>query len=231
MICLIFVSSLPSMGQETTKDDYLSTVKGELKKEWPHNRTINLVFHGHSVPTGYFQTPTVNTLGAYPHLTLKALKVKYNSAVVNAITTSIGGENAQQGAKRFKEEVLTMRPDILFIDYALNDRYIGLNESRKAWSMMIEEALQYGCKIILLTPTPDTTEDILDNNSPLAKHAEQIRKLAKFYHVGLVDSYAEFKRIKNNGESLNDYMSQNNHPNEKGHQVVADSIIQSLFRE
>ena len=43
--------------------DYLKEMKIELKKEWPKNRTINLVFHGHSVPAGYFKTPIVNTLG------------------------------------------------------------------------------------------------------------------------------------------------------------------------
>ncbi len=35
--------------------DYLKEIKLELKKEWPKNRTINLVFHGHSVPAGYFK--------------------------------------------------------------------------------------------------------------------------------------------------------------------------------
>jgi len=41
---------------------YLSDVKQELEKTWPQNRTVNLVFHGHSVPAGYFLTPHVNTL-------------------------------------------------------------------------------------------------------------------------------------------------------------------------
>jgi hypothetical protein len=38
------------------------------------NRTINIVFHGHSVPSGYFKTPQVNTLSSYPHIFLKKLK-------------------------------------------------------------------------------------------------------------------------------------------------------------
>lgn len=78
-------------------------------------------------------TPVVNTLGAYPHLTLHAIKEHYPYAVVNVITTSIGGEQSEQGEKRFKKEVLTHRPDLLFIDYALNDRSIGLERSLKAW--------------------------------------------------------------------------------------------------
>ena len=45
---------------------YLNDLKKELQKEWPNNRTINLVFHGHSVPAGFFKTPEVNILSSYP---------------------------------------------------------------------------------------------------------------------------------------------------------------------
>ena len=54
--------------------NYLSGIKAELKKEWPNNRTINLVFHGHSVPAGFFKTPIVNTFDSYPFQVLKILK-------------------------------------------------------------------------------------------------------------------------------------------------------------
>ena len=56
---------------------YLNKIKAELKVEWPKNRTINLVFHGHSVPAGYFKTPVVNTWESYPNLVSKELKTIY----------------------------------------------------------------------------------------------------------------------------------------------------------
>ena len=52
---------------------YLSGLKKEMQIEWPKNRTFNVVFHGHSVPAGYFKTPLVNTLSAYPALVLKKI--------------------------------------------------------------------------------------------------------------------------------------------------------------
>src|SRR5690606_10770788 len=110
-------------------NDYLKEIKEELKMEWPNNRTINLVFHGHSVPAGYFKTPIVNTLDAYPFQVLKGIKEHYPHAVINIINTSIGGENSVSGAERFDAEVLIHRPDVLFLDYALNDTGIGLETS------------------------------------------------------------------------------------------------------
>jgi lysophospholipase L1-like esterase len=183
------------------------------------------------VPSGYFRTPDVRTLQAYPQLVLEAVKEAYPCAVVNAIVTAIGGENAEQGAARFCREVLTHRPDVLFIDYALNDRGTGLERARAAWEKMIEAALDDSVKVILLTATPDTSVHILDNQSPLALHSQQIRELAAKYHIGLADSYAAFREKKANGEDIVDYMSQINHPNGKGHGVVRDLIVRWLISD
>ena len=71
--------------------DYLSEVKNRLQVKWPDNHTINLVYHGHRVPSGYFETPHVNTLASYPHVVLKNLKELYPYAVINTIVTAIGG--------------------------------------------------------------------------------------------------------------------------------------------
>lgn len=207
------------------KDNYLESIKQELLKQWPKNRTINLVFHGHSVPSGYFKTPDVQTLQAYPHLLLKHLKQVYPHAVINTILTCIGGENAEQGAKRFKRDVLNHRPDVLFIDYALNDRGIGLDASRESWEFMIKAALKKNIKVILLTATPDQKVDINDRTTDLQKLSDQISGLANTYKIGLVDSYAVFQQRISAGGILSDYMSQVNHPNEKGHLLVVDGIM------
>ncbi|WP_372755728.1 SGNH/GDSL hydrolase family protein [Mariniflexile sp.] len=227
---LLFLSALLSFNfacaqQVALAESYLDGLKEELRIAWPKNRTINLVFHGHSVPTGYTTKGVTDRLNAYPFLTLKHINNHYPFSVVNTITTSIGGEQAEQGAKRFKNDVLNYKPDVLFIDYALNDRSIGLERAKKAWEQMIEEALEYGTKVVLLTPTPDLKEDIASEETDLAKHSEQIRGLAKKYNVGLVDSYALFKKIAKT-EHLSGFMSQNNHINQKGHQFVADAILE-----
>lgn len=211
-------------GQET----YLDTVKTELRKKWPDNRTVNLVFHGHSVPSGYLTQGVTDRLNAYPYLTLKKVNDHYPYSVVNTIITSIGGEQSEQGAARFSEEVLNHRPDVLFIDYALNDRSIGLERAKAAWEKIIKEALEYGTKVILMTPTPDLKEDITNEDSDLARHSEQIRQLAEQYEVGLIDSYALFRRLAET-EPLPAFMAQNNHINQKGHQLVADAIYEAYF--
>lgn len=226
---IFILFSLNALTQTGKQQDYLGDIRQEMQKKWPHNKTINLVFHGHSVPSGYFNTPYVRTMLAYPQQVLEAVKEIYPYAVVNSITTAIGGENAEQGAKRFEQDVLCHNPDVLFIDYALNDRGIGLERSRQAWGEMIKEAQRQGIKVILMTPTPDLTENMLDDNSPLEQYSKQIRDLSVKYGTGLVDSYAAFKQKKKDGRDLNAFMSQSNHPNEKGHEVVKELILDYFF--
>lgn len=207
------------------KDNYLNSIKTELIKEWPKNRTINLIFHGHSVPSGYFVTPDVRPLQSYPFLLLKELKKIYPFAVINIILTCIGGENSENGAKRFKKQVLNHKPDVLFIDYALNDTGIGVEASRKAWEYMIKAASKKNIKVILLTATPDQRVDFLSKETDLQNISNQIIELSNKYKTGLVDNYTVFQKLVSSGQKVTDYMSQVNHPNEKGHQLVVDGMM------
>lgn len=209
----------------SAQGEYLSPVKDELQKKWPQNRVINLVFHGHSVPAGYFKTPDVRTLEAYPQQVLQLLKEKYPYATVNVIVTAIGGENSTAGAKRFKKTVLTHQPDVLFIDYALNDRKMGLEQSAKNWRSMIKLAQKKHIKIILLTPSPDMSEDWARPGSKLDSFANQVRSLAGEYKIGLADSFKKFVALVQAGKKIQDYMSQSNHPNREGHRLIAEEIM------
>jgi acyl-CoA thioesterase-1 len=227
--CSKSVSHSEPLPEIATADEsnYLEGICRELSLQWPNNRTITIVCHGHSVPAGYFNTPTVKPFDSYPHLLYKALKAKYPDAVINVIVTAIGGEDSIAGAKRFRAEVMNHRPDVILIDYALNDRSAGLDESSRAWSAMIEVALAENIKVLLLTPTPDIHHVPDDTTEDLNLHANQIRSLAAKYHVGLVDSLAAFDLELKNGTRMSDLLSNGyNHPNKKGHEIVVQRILQ-----
>jgi acyl-CoA thioesterase I len=207
---------------------YLNELVIGLARQWPDNRTANIICHGHSVPAGYFATPFVNTLAAYPYQVLEQLKERFPFAVINVIVTAIGGEDSESGAARFETEVLCHRPDALTIDYALNDRAIGLKRAETAWRSMIETALLRSIKVILLTPTLDQIglrSGDPSSDEELSRHADQVRSLAMEYHLGLADSHAVFQNHIDNGGHLFDLLSHINHPNSFGHRLVAMEIL------
>lgn len=205
---------------------YLRELVVELSRQWPDNRTVTIVCHGHSVPAGYFATPFVDTFNAYPHLLHRLLKDRFPYAVVNVIVTAIGGEGSRQGADRFAGDVLTHRPDVVLIDYGLNDRDLGPAGAEAAWREMIEAALAAGSKVILLTPTHDVAAiERGERWEQLCAHAEQIRRLADDYGVGLADSFQKFADHAANGGDPTDLLSWTNHPNRSGHELVAAALV------
>lgn len=202
---------------------YLDDILAELEKRWPDNRTVNIICHGHSVPSGYFDTPVVDTFNAYPHLLHRLIKERYPYAVVNVIVTAIGGENAVSGAARFRRDVLALRPDVVVIDYSLNDR--GVPGAQEAWEDMLRQAAEAGVKVILCTPTWDTTwHEQSDYWQDLVRHAAQVRALADRFQVGLADNYAAFQAAVEESGDLKRLLSHWNHPNRAGHELAAREI-------
>ena len=208
-----------------SKTEAYASLCAKLSERWPDNRTLNFVCHGHSVPSGYACTPWVDTFHAYPHLVHRTLKQRFPYAVMNVIVTAIGGENSGQGAARFEQDVLCHKPDLVILDYGLNDRGIGLAAAEQAWRSMIRKTKEYGAEVMLLTPSWDQTWYKKDGEwQALCAHAGQIRFLAEEYGVALGDSFAAYERYICQGGDLADLLSHWNHPSPLGHELIAREI-------
>jgi acyl-CoA thioesterase-1 len=210
---------------------YLRHVVEQLQTPYPNNRIINIACHGHSVPAGYFKTPEVRTFDSYPYLLHVALKSRFPNAIANVIVTAVGGEDSQRGAARFQTDVLRLRPDVVTIDYALNDRKIGLECAEAATRKMIEAATAENALVVLLTPSGDLEANLTDTEDPLNRLASQLRTLAQQYQIGLADSAAAFQTYCENGGRLEELMSHIRHPNRSGHQLIADTLLDCFIAE
>ena len=194
---------------------------GEFTKKWPHNRAINLVFHGHSVPAGYHKTPEVKPFESYPHLLHQELTRRFPDAVIHVIITAIGGENSIPGDRRFERDVLTHKPDVIFIDYALNDRRQDEAKVEAAWRSMVRKAKEKNIPVILLTPTGDSSADLPNPEDPLCQRAQLVRRVAEAESVPLADVFSAWRAEVDKGTPQTDLLSQINHPNLRGHQLAA----------
>jgi len=200
----------------------------ELKKEWPKNRTINVVFHGHSVPAGYHETPEVQPFDSYPLMAMQKIQKANPHAVMNAIVTAIGGEDSVKGAARFERDVLSMKPDVIFIDYALNDRRLPEKEVEKAWRSMAKAAKAKRVPVVFMTPTGARNVRIDAADEPLEIRAAIIRKVAAEEGVPVADVWAAWKKELKGGVKQDRLLAQANHPNRKGHEIAA-KVIAGIF--
>ena len=204
------------------------TLLQELKVAWPENLTIHLVFHGHSVPAGYHKTPVVKPFDSYPLLSLEKIQKANPHAVINAIVTAIGGEDSIKGAARFEKDVLTLRPDVIFIDYALNDRRLPEADVEKAWRSMARAAKAKGVPVIFLTPTGADNVRYDAPDEPLEIRAAIIRKVAAEEGVPVADVFAAWKAELGKGKKQESLLATANHPNRKGHELAA-KVIAEVF--
>lgn len=200
----------------------LAAVIHDLQASWPDNRTIDIVAFGHSVPAGFGVTPAVHKREAYPRLLEDALADAYPHAVLNVITSAVGGENSQQGRERFQRDALAHSPRVVLIDYGLNDRGLELKASARNLAAMITEARQAGACPILLTPTWDEQARPDRAGDPLLAQAAMIRRLGELTDVPVSDSLAAFQAYAGDRHQL---MAQFNHPNRAGHALVLGQLM------
>jgi hypothetical protein len=93
---------------------------------------------------------------------------------------------------------------------------------------MINAARETRAKLILMTPTWDIFpgQDGGPRNDALTEHAALIRDLAAAAAVGLADSYRAFEHCIQAGRGhLADLLSWPNHPNARGHALVAEELM------
>jgi lysophospholipase L1-like esterase len=172
----------------------------------------------------------VKPFESYPQLVYQELKRRYPFAVINVIVTAIGGENSIKGAARFERDVLCHQPDVIFVDYALNDRRSPPAEVEAAWRSMITAAKKAGIPVVLITPTGDSAAKLADPQDPLCRSADLIRRLAREENVLLADVFAAWQAEVAKGTPQTDLLSQSNHPNLRGHTLAAEVIARPFLK-
>jgi len=158
----------------------------------------------------------------------QGLNTRFPTAVINSITTAIGGENSIQGAARFRRDVLSLQPDLLFIDYAINDQNLPLDMVESAWRDMITMARRNHVPVVLLTPTGTVPNDLGNPTDPLSIRADLIRRLGQEYDLPVADVSARWQETVDAGTPKESLLSQYYHPNEAGHRIAATEILSTI---
>ena len=109
----------------------------------------------------------------------------------------------------------------------------------------VDALQQQDCKIILMTPNPlrwtpamkrlygkppYRPDDPDGFNVSLSPYADCVRELAKNRKIPIVDVYVAFLAYgKVKGQSIDNLLIDGVHPNDKGHRLVADLLIEEML--
>lgn len=166
---------------------------------------------------------------------------KYGGAVL-VQADAVNGETSRQALERYHYCVLSHRPDVLHIQFGLNDcnfwetdlgkPRVTASSYKANLSELIEKAYAYKInKVVLHTNhvTPDkdysffTDQTFKDN---IRIYNDIVREVANDFKVGLIDIEANQEQaLKKDGLSYADFvLSDGIHLNECGHDLYYDSI-------
>ena len=202
----------------STGNNYrLKTALEKIKK----GEKVTLAALGGSVTEG--AGPEKFTDG-YVFQFFRALKAAYapgNGENVIFDGAGLSGTPSQLGIVRYKQDVVDVlggNPDILIIEFAVNDA--GDDFSARGFEALVRDAL---------SASPETAVIALYSAATYGNTAAQKKPIANHYQIPQVDILPVVKKGISSGKvKEKDYYTDNVHPTKDGHQFMSDSLMNLL---
>jgi len=176
------------------------------------------------------------------------------ATVINA---GIGGNNTTQARKRLKDDVLDQKPDLVIVQFGINDAMVDVwtnppattsRVSKKDYEVNLRDIVRRiragGGQVILMTPNPlrwvkylrehfgkppYRLDDPQGFTFILRDYAEIVRQIARSEKVPLVDVYTIFEDYgKAKGHAVDDLLGDGVHPNDAGHKIIAERLLEMI---
>ena len=218
---ILIPEKIPLNRDPAIPENYLNSVMECLNSKWPYKGKVTIAVDGCSEQKWHS-----GGIRSYPLLLQSKLHKRYPNAKIKVeiSDTNITSINA---AKKFTKKMLSLKPDVIVLDYGFNDRNSSLTATKQAWGKIIKSAKTSGARVILLTPVGNTPATLLMPNDAISKHAEQIRILAKQHNVALADRRAAFSSFSKSkdGSSLYNIASNYKRPSAKAVELTTSEIL------
>ena len=197
----------------------LTNVYNKMKK----GEKINVVFFGGSVTGG---TKASSEAKSWRGLTTKYLK-STSSGIVTSVNAALGGTGSYLGAARFENDVLSKNPDLLFIEFTINDYYSDISTNR------IKANLEYMInKLYDQNANADIVFVLLANDNYFGTKYPSYtahKEVADYYKIPIVDFNCElYNQLKGSTAAFKKLLADSVHPNDSGYQQYANIMIKAL---
>ena len=188
-----------------------------LMKRAANGESLVIGFLGGSITQGSLSS-TPET--CYAYLVYEWWKKSFPNAAFSFVNGGIGGTTSHYGGARAWKDVLCYRPDIVTVDFSVND---DANE-------FFEETYEGTLRRLLMAPSVPAVVVLNNVFYDTGKNAQDYHnRIADHYgipHVSIKDTI--FPDVESGKIVRADITPDNLHPNDKGHRLVADEICKLL---
>ena len=188
-----------------------------LMKRAANGESLVIGFLGGSITQGSLSS-TPKT--CYAYLVYEWWKKSFPNATFSFVNGGIGGTTSHYGGARAWKDVLCYRPDIVTVDFSVND---DANE-------FFEETYEGTLRRLLAAPSAPAVVVLNNVFYDIGKNAQNYHnRIADHYgipHVSIKDTV--YPDVESGKIVRADITPDNLHPNDKGHRLVADEICKLL---
>ena len=192
----------------------------KTRKDLESGCNVTIVAFGDSITAGFA------VRRGFPSFWKQMLAEKYPEANVEMINSGISGDMSQDGLARLDWAALSYEPDLITINFGINDCVLGLG--LEEFEMDLVEMVQRiragpNSEILLLSSQPLETPpyDVL-----VLDYYQAVERVAKEMDVGFVDVYGGWMKHVYAGTPLSSLiLSGLDHPNEAGYRIIAEELM------
>lgn len=188
-----------------------------LMKRAAKGESLVIGFLGGSITQGSLSSTPKN---CYAYLVYEWWKKSFPNAAFSFVNGGIGGTTSHYGGARAWKDVLCYRPDIVTVDFSVND---DANE-------FFEETYEGTLRRLLAAPSAPAVVVLNNVFYDTGKNAQDYHnRIADHYgipHVSIKDTV--YPDVESGKIVRADITPDNLHPNDKGHRLVADEICKLL---
>jgi lysophospholipase L1-like esterase len=181
---------------------------------------VTIVAYGDSITAGYA------VRRGFPSFWKEALAERYPEARVEMINSGISGDTTMDGQSRLNWAVLSYEPDLVTINFGINDCVMGLGLEEFEMNLMdMVRRIRAGpnSEILLLSSQPLETPPY---DRLVLDYYQAIERVAKEMDVGFVDVYGAWMRRVIEGTPLSSLILPGlDHPNEAGYRIMAEELM------
>lgn len=196
--------------------DNMTRLKNLMKRA-AKGESLVIGFLGGSITQGSLSS-TPKT--CYAYLVYEWWKKSFPNAAFSFVNGGIGGTTSHYGGARAWKDVLCYRPDIVTVDFSVND---DANE-------FFEETYEGTLRRLLAAPSAPAVVVLNNVFYDTGKNAQDYHnRIADHYgipHVSIKDTV--YPDVESGKIVRADITPDNLHPNDKGHRLVADEICKLL---
>ena len=202
------------MDQEQRR--FVSRTRGDLEA----GGDVTIVAYGDSITAGFAVRQ------GFPSFWKQMLEEKYPEAGLEMINSGISGDTTLDGLSRLDWAVLSYEPDLVTINFSINDCVLGLG--LEEFEMNLVEMVQRiragpGSEILLLSSQPLETPPY---DRLVMDYYQAIERVAREMDVGFVDVHGAWMRRVEQGTPLSSLiLSGLDHPNEAGYRIIAEELM------